>query len=69
MPVLQQTVGHGLSVPWGEFAAAAPELAELGYGDVALPESRSWRVTDSSPCPDASLASTTPENHLSDERV
>jgi hypothetical protein len=183
MPVPQRSVGHRLSVPWGEFAAAAPELAELGarrlaavpaylatvadsgvprvhpvtpiigdgrlflfmeptspkghdvarrgvyalhclvpdahgtggefyvrgrgeridapqvravaaqaasytphdryvlfellitearcngYGDVALPEPRSWRVTDSSPWPGASLAPTTPGNHLSDERV
>jgi hypothetical protein len=27
---LQQQVGHGVSVPWGEFAAQAPELAEFG---------------------------------------
>jgi hypothetical protein len=30
MLVLQQRVGHGLSVPWGEFAAQAPDLAEFG---------------------------------------
>jgi hypothetical protein len=30
MTVLQQRVGHGLSVSWGEFAAQAPELAEFG---------------------------------------
>jgi hypothetical protein len=30
MPVLQHRVGHGLSVPWGEFAAQAPDLAEFG---------------------------------------
>jgi hypothetical protein len=30
MPVLEQHVGHGLSAPLGEFAAQAPELAELG---------------------------------------
>jgi hypothetical protein len=183
MPVLQQTAGHGPSVRWGEFAAAAPELAELGarrlaavpaylatvddsgaprvhpvtpiigdgrlflfmeptspkggdivrrgvyalhclvpdahgtggefyvrgrgeridtpqlravaahaasytphdryvlfelriaearcngYGDVALPEPRSWRVTDSAPWPEASLAPTTPGTHISGERV
>jgi hypothetical protein len=30
MTVLQQRVGHGLSVSWAEFAAQAPELAEFG---------------------------------------
>jgi hypothetical protein len=30
MPVLQRSVGHRLSVPWSEFAAQAPELAEFG---------------------------------------
>ena len=30
MPVSQQRVGQGLSVPWGEFAAQAPGLAEFG---------------------------------------
>jgi hypothetical protein len=29
MPVLQH-VGHRLAVPWGEFAAQAPELAAFG---------------------------------------
>jgi hypothetical protein len=183
MPVVEQTVGHGHSVPWGEFAAAAPGLAELGarrltavpaylatvddsgaprvhpvtpiigdgrlflfmeptspkgddiahrrvyalhcrvpdahgtggefyvrgrgqridtpqlraiatraasytphhqyvlfelritearcngYGDVVLPEPRSWRVTDTSPRPDASLAPTMPGNPVSAERM
>jgi hypothetical protein len=35
MPVLQQRVGHGLSVPWGEFALQAPELAEFGVRRLA----------------------------------
>jgi hypothetical protein len=30
MPVLQQHVGQDISVPWGEFATQAPELAEFG---------------------------------------
>jgi hypothetical protein len=30
MPVLQRSIGHRLSVPWSEFAAQAPELAEFG---------------------------------------
>ena len=35
MPVLQQRVGHGLSVPWGEFASQAPGLAEFGVRRLA----------------------------------
>jgi hypothetical protein len=30
MPDLQQRLRHGLSVPWGELAGQAPELAEFG---------------------------------------
>mgnify|MGYP003525757575 FL=1 len=36
MLALQQGVGHGLAVPWGEFAAHAPGPAEFGAQRLAV---------------------------------
>ncbi len=36
MPLLQQRVGHGSGVSWGEFATQAPGLAEFGVRRLAV---------------------------------
>jgi hypothetical protein len=48
MPVLERHVRHGLSVPWGEFAAQAPELAEFGALRLAGVPAHLATVDDSS---------------------
>ncbi len=48
MPVLQQRVDHGLSVPWGEFAAQAPQLAQFGALRLAAVPAYLATVDDSS---------------------
>ena len=46
MPVLQR-VGHGLSVPWGEFASQAPGLADFGVRRLAAAPAYLATVDDS----------------------
>jgi len=51
------------------FELRITEARRNGYGDVVLPEPGSWRVTDTSPSPDALLAPTMLGNPVSAERV
>jgi hypothetical protein len=74
MPVFEQTVGRASAFrraisPHVLFELHTTEARCNRYGDVVLPEPRSWRVTDTSPWPDASLAPTMPGNPVSAERV